>query len=179
MRHKVLSIIIILIVLDGIGSARNNGDDKTATTNSTKQDTTNNATKPKVKDKKYSYDKFMQIEIGMTYEQVKVILGDDTEEFSTGDGETKTIAYRWKNSDGSNLSVTLQGDRVMNKTQTFLQSMDVKITMDKYNQIENRMSYDQVIVDLIGGGEGSRTPVRKTAIAVINPALSMCFTVLY
>ncbi|BAH05570.1 hypothetical protein [Clostridium kluyveri] len=74
----------------------------------------------------------MQIEIGMTYEQVKTILGEGTEESSTGDGDTKTITYRWKNSDGSNLSVTLQGDRVMNKTQTFLQSMDAKVTMDKY-----------------------------------------------
>ncbi|APM37425.1 hypothetical protein [Clostridium kluyveri] len=36
MRHKVLSIIIILIVLAGIGSALNNGDDKTTTTNFTR-----------------------------------------------------------------------------------------------------------------------------------------------
>lgn len=44
MRHKILSVIIVLIVLAGIGSALNNGDDKTTTTNSTKQDTANTKT---------------------------------------------------------------------------------------------------------------------------------------
>ncbi|WP_049759117.1 zinc ribbon domain-containing protein [Clostridium kluyveri] len=44
MRYKVLSIIIILIVLAGIGSALNNENDKITTTNFTRQDTANTKT---------------------------------------------------------------------------------------------------------------------------------------
>lgn len=157
MRHKVISIILVLTIIGAIGSALNGGgDDKTATTNSTKQDNKNTTestnTRPKITEKKYSYDKFMQIEMGMTYDQVKAILGDGTEESSTGDGDLKTITYRWQNSGGSNLSITLQGGKVINKTQAFLQSMDAKVTMDKYNQIKNGMSYDQV-KGILGDGQ--------------------------
>lgn len=152
MRHKIITVVLVLIVIGIIGSALSGGDKKTATTNTTKQDSKSTTDKPKVVEKKYSYDKFMQIEMGMTYDQVKAILGDGTEESSTGDGDAKTVTYRWQNSDGSNLSITLQGGKVINKTQAFLQSMDAKVTMDKYNQVKNGMSYDQV-KGILGDGQ--------------------------
>ena len=156
MRHKIITVVLVLIIIGCIGSALRGGDKKTTTTtNTAKQDSKNTAKstdKPKIVEKKYSYEKFLKIEMGMTYDQVKAILGDGTEESSTGDGDAKTVTYRWQNSDGSNLSITLQGGKVINKTQAFLQSMDAKVTMDKYNQVKNGMSYDQV-KGILGDGQ--------------------------
>lgn len=121
---------------------------KSAQTNSSK---TTETSKPK-DDKKYSMSKFMQVSMGMTYDQVKAVLGDGTEESSSGDGDTKTISYAWKNSDGSNISVMLQGNKVVTKAQAFLQGMDAKVTMDKYNKINNGMTYDQV-KSILGDGQ--------------------------
>lgn len=158
MRHKIVTFILAIIIIGCIGSALSGGgDNKSTTTSSTSQDTKSSGSakstdKPKIAEKKYSYDKFMQIEMGMTYDQVKAILGDGTEESSSGEGDQKTVSYRWQNGDSSNLSVMIQGGVVTNKAQAFLQSMDAKVTMAKYNQINNGMSYNQV-KNILGEGQ--------------------------
>jgi len=158
-RHKIITFILAIIIIGGIGSALNgSGDDKsTATTNTTNKDTSNtdstkSTDKSKIAEKKYSYEKFLKIEMGMTYDQVKAILGDGTEESSTGDGDQKTVTYRWQNSGGSNISVMIQGGVVTNKAQAFLQGMNSKVTLDMYNKVENGMSYDQV-KNILGDGQ--------------------------
>ncbi|MBV4440091.1 DUF3862 domain-containing protein [Clostridium tyrobutyricum] len=150
-RHKVLTALGIIVILIIIGIASSGGSDNTATpANSTTKST--DTTKQKIEDKKYSYDKFLKIEMGATYEQVKAILGEGKEDSSTGEGDTKTIVYGWQNTDGSNISVTFQGDKVTNKAQAMLKSMDAKVTMDKYNQVKNGMGYSQV-KNILGEGE--------------------------
>lgn len=152
-KHKILTgIVVIIVIIIAAVNAGGNSDSKPST--STSSSNTNSSTKntPKVDNKKYSLDKFTQVQMGMTYDQVKGILGDGKEESSTGDGEFKTISYIWKNSDGSNISVMLQGGKVTTKAQAFLQSMNAKATMDKYNKINNGMTYDQV-KGILGEGQ--------------------------
>lgn len=145
MKHKIITIILALAIIGGIGSAMGGDKDQASKTTSTKEST---QSKPndtnKQETKKYSFDKFMQIQMGMSYDQVKGILGEGTEESSSGDGDLKTVSYRWKNNDGSNLSVMLQGGKVVTKAQAFLKNMDAKVTLEKYNKINNGMTYEQV-----------------------------------
>ena len=150
-RHKVLTVVGIIVILIIIGMASSGGNDNTtAPANSTTKST--DTTKQKIEDKKYSYDKFLKIEMGATYDQVKALLGEGKEDSSTGEGDTKTIIYGWQNTDGSNISVTFQGDKATNKAQAMLKSMDAKVTMDKYNQVKNGMGYSQV-KNILGEGE--------------------------
>ena len=167
MKHKIITIILALVILGGIGSAMGGKkDDSTktsGTTNTSSKSTTETKKEESKKDtKKYSLDKFMQIQMGMTYDQVKAILGDGTEESSSGDGDIKTVSYSWKNSDGSNISVMIQGGKVMTKAQAFLVSMDTKVTMEKYNKINNGMTYDQVKAILGEGQLTSQTQIMDT-----------------
>lgn len=144
-----LLVIIAILILASCGTSSQSSSDNKNTTSSTQSSTQSN---PKADNKKYSLDKFMQVQMGMSYDQVKGILGDGQEQSSTGDGEFKTISYTWQNSDGSNISIMLQGGKVSNKAQAFLQRMDAKVTMDKYNKINNGMSYDQV-KQILGEGQ--------------------------
>lgn len=149
-RHKVITGIIIIIVLCVIGglSQGGNKNDKLAGKNNSKK----TIFQPPKEEKKYSLDKFMQVQMGMTYDQVKGILGDGTEESSVGDGDAKAVTYSWKNNDASNISIEIQGGKVVNKTQAMLQSMNSGATLDKYNQINNGITYEQV-KHILGEGE--------------------------
>lgn len=156
MHHKIITGIGIIIILAVIGAALGGGKGNSGTASKPSSSTASTTT---VQDnKKYSMDKFNQIKMDMTYAQVKAILGDGTEDSSTDIGGVKSVMYSWKNSDGSNISVTLQGDKVDTKAQAFLQSMNAKVTMDKYNKINTGMTYDQVKAIL---GEGELTSQSK------------------
>jgi hypothetical protein len=64
---------------------------------------------------KAEYD---QIREGMTYEQVRSIIGAPGEEISRSDlaGFT-TVMYSWTNANGSNMNAMFQNNRLVNKAQ--------------------------------------------------------------
>ena len=67
---------------------------------------------------KIDAEKYGRISSGMSYEQVKTIIGDPGEESSSSDlGGTRTVAYTWKNFDGSNALLMFQDDRLISKAQ--------------------------------------------------------------
>lgn len=156
-RNKAISAIGIVVILFIIVEALNYKfrsslgiNKETSTTASSKDLKLKN--KLKQENKKYSYSKFMEISMGMNYDQVKKILGSGIEEASSGEGDTKTITYTWKNDDVSNIFVEIQGGKVVNKSQAMLKNMDAKVTLDKYNKINVGMDYKQVKA-LLGEGE--------------------------
>ncbi|MGN0143871.1 MAG: DUF3862 domain-containing protein [Clostridium sp.] len=112
----------------------------------------NNPRKNEKENSKVNYDNFLSIQMGMTYEEVKDILGDGKEESSNETNGVKTVMYSWKADEYSNLSITIQDDIVINKDQAGLLDMDAQITMDKYNQIQNGMTYNQV-QEILGEGQ--------------------------
>lgn len=59
-----------------------------------------------------------QILNGMTYEQVRSIIGTSGEELSSSDiAGISTVMYSWTNSNGSSMSAMFQNDRLINKAQ--------------------------------------------------------------
>lgn len=62
--------------------------------------------------------KYYRIQDGMSYEQVRAIIGAAGEEISRSSlaGYT-TVMYSWKNSNGSNMNVMFQNGRLVNKAQ--------------------------------------------------------------
>jgi hypothetical protein len=64
---------------------------------------------------KAEYD---QIQEGMTYTQVREVIGAAGEELSRSDiAGYATVMYSWKNSNGSNMNAMFQNDRLVNKAQ--------------------------------------------------------------
>ena len=46
------------------------------------------------------------------------------------------------------MNVTIQNNVVVEKSQLGLESIDSQITMDKYNQVENGISYEELIKNI-------------------------------
>lgn len=63
--------------------------------------------------------KYEQVEMGMTLEQVKGILGDSYEEMSRVEmpNAPVTAVYMWANNTGDNATITFQDDKVSAKAQ--------------------------------------------------------------
>ena len=60
--------------------------------------------------------------------------------------------YTWNGSGIGNMNATVQNNIVTGKAQVGLESMDAGITLDKYNQINNGMTYEQV-KEILGEGQ--------------------------
>ena len=75
--------------------------------------------------KKVTMEKFNKIQDGMSYSQVSSIMGDPGElgASTTMPGipgimeKLESKIYMWKNSDGTNMNVQFQNDKVMTKAQ--------------------------------------------------------------
>lgn len=66
---------------------------------------------------KITMEKYNQVSTGMSYEDVKNILGEGEELSSSEVGGFVTVMYMWKNKDGSNMNVMFQNDAVNTKSQ--------------------------------------------------------------
>ena len=60
----------------------------------------------------------MQIQTGMSYEQVQGIIGSEGEEISRSNiAGYSTVMYSWKNWNGSNMNAMFQNDQLVTKAQ--------------------------------------------------------------
>ncbi len=147
-------LIIVIIV---IAAAINGGEDKTGTKN---ENSTKSAEKQQEKksekkeDTKINYENFLKINMGAKYDEVVAILGEGKELSSSEIGGIKSKMYTWNGSGISNVNVTIQNDEVTAKAQVGLGNMDAGITLEKYNQATEGMTYDEVKAIL---GEGQLT----------------------
>lgn len=67
--------------------------------------------------------KYSQLQTGMSYEQVKSILGAAGEEMSSNEiGGTRTVMYQWKAGGfGANMNAMFQNDKLIQKAQAGLE----------------------------------------------------------
>lgn len=101
--------------------------------------------------------KFKQIKHGMSYKQVKNIMGSEGDEQSSSSvaGNDATV-YQWTTDDFGVVSVTFENDKVVNKAQISLGGgSGPKATKAKYKKVKNGMTVKQV--EKIFGGEGALT----------------------
>jgi outer membrane protein assembly factor BamE (lipoprotein component of BamABCDE complex) len=168
----LIGLIVLFIIIGVATSGGSKSSTKTTTSTTTKSDAnlssstskptdtnqTNATTTPASNDGVLTKEKFDKITDGMTYDQVKAIVGSDGELLSeSGDKGTEfyTEMYQFK-TDGflSNSTMMFQGGKLINKSQVGLggNNSNVKIDKAKYDQIQNGMTYEQV--QQIAGGEG-------------------------
>lgn len=153
--------LIIAIGLSGCGSTTSTNNSGTTPAPETKVETPKDT-------KKVTMEKYLQVTMGMSYEDVKKILGDGIEQASVDAAGTNTKAYGWQNDDGTNMMVTLQNDKVTSKAQAGLGKNDAKVTLDKYNQIKEGMTVEEVKGILGEGQETSYTEMVGTKIEMYS-----------
>lgn len=106
----------------------------------------------KKQDTKITYENFLNIKMGQSYEEVVALLGEGKEISSSKVSSTKVTVYDWKETGISDMNITIQNNVVIAKSQLGLESMDAQITMDKYNQVQNGISYNE-LKEILGEGQ--------------------------
>ncbi len=159
----VIIVIIVIVVIAAVGGGSSKkadeGKENKESTKQTENSSSDNSTNIDTSNSEstgINEEKYDSIQNGMSYEEVKNIIGEDGENISESEvAGIKTVMYQWSSSDGwGNATVTFQNDEVINKAQFGVSSGDdVEITLEQYNSIETGMSYDEVVSLL--GGEGS------------------------
>jgi hypothetical protein len=104
--------------------------------------------------KKYTLIKFMNIQMGMSYDQVKQILGDGVKDTNALDASPIQQYYIWENNDGSSIRVTFVSNRAIYKEQDNLDnSFKFNITKKQFDKIQRGMTYSQVKEILLVDGQ--------------------------
>ena len=106
-------------------------------------------------DGKMNAEKFNSIKQGMSYDEVVEIVGSEGELLSTSTiAGIESSTYSWESDGWGIANIMFQNGQVVNKTQVGVgDSSGAKATMDAFNQVENGMSYDQVVEIMGGPGE--------------------------
>lgn len=170
--HKklIIVVIVIIVLVALIGSCASGAGNKSDNSNSSSSTASQGAQQDK-DSTKIDADKFAKIENGMTYDEVVSIIGSEGSEQSTNEiGGVKTTMYEWESDGWGVATITFQNGKVTNKTQFGVNDQSAaKATMDKYNQVETGMTYDEVVAIMGGDGELSS----DTKIAGVSSKLYM------
>lgn len=151
-RGILIAIAVIALsmsVMSGCGD-KSAEDQKTSDTNEVKPTVSEQAD---VNKSAINYDNFLKITMGGSYEDVVALLGEEgAQESSSEVAGIKTVLYSWDGPGISSMNITLQDDKIMTKAQMGLVDDIANITLEKYNQAQEGMSYKQV-VDILGEGQ--------------------------
>ena len=160
---KLIIIVIVIIVLVAlIGSCASGAGNKSDSSNGSGNSgsTASQGAQQEKDSTKIDADKFAKIENGMSYDQVVSIIGSEGTEQSTNEiGGIKTTMYEWESDGWGVATITFQNGN----------QSTAKATMDKYNQVETGMTYDEVVAIMGGDGELSS----DTKIAGVSSKLYM------
>lgn len=62
--------------------------------------------------------RYNQVSNGMTYQEVVDAMGKEGKEVArSGSGDNEIVTYSWVNSDGTNMTATFQGGKMVSKVQ--------------------------------------------------------------
>lgn len=105
-------------------------------------------------DGKVTEEKYKQIKLGMTPEEVFNIIGSNgTVVAKSGtDGDShNTVIYKFEtDGDSSGSEMTFKGDKLSYKAQIGLETTEIKINLEQLNKLEKGMSKDRAF-DILGG----------------------------
>lgn len=155
-------VIIVVIAIGAMSSKAKKEidkvvDSKPAATDAGKKDGAKKD-EPKKEVSKVNYDNFLKVKMSDDYNNVTSLLGEGSELSSSEVAGIKTVIYSWNGSGFSNMNVTIQNGKVIGKAQVGLKDPDSKVTLEKYNQVKEGMSYEEVKGIL---GEGTLTSQTK------------------
>jgi len=123
-----LGFIALLLVVLGCNCQKlqelaNEGKTSPTSTPSTTSSPSSTSTPASTDDKKtgLTMDKYNQIKNGMSYDEVKTIIGSEgTQTMSSGEGKYKVESYKWDGDDYQFISVVFMGGKVNSKVQANL-----------------------------------------------------------
>ena len=117
---RIVLIVLAILFLAAVAKAIKDPSDDSGRRSDTSENTSDNASDNA---SGITADKFNQITMGMSYDQVKEIIGEDGKNISEADsGGSVATMYQWDEADGiGNVLVTIQDGTVSSKSQLGLE----------------------------------------------------------
>lgn len=103
-------------------------------------------------EEKINYKNFLRIRMGDSYDSVTSIIGNEAEEILSDVNGIKNLSYSRRGPGIGNISITLENNTVVGKAQAGLGKINSNVTLEKYDQVEEGMTYEE-IVSILGEGE--------------------------
>lgn len=137
-----------------VTDANSNGGDETASSSPDGEDGTGDSSSSSSESGSadVTLDKFNKLEMGMSYDEAKEIMGSEGNQTSmTKTGSYESASYEWKGEKYSRISTRFTRGELSYKSQSSISpaSGDAPVSQDKFNKINIGMSYDEV-KDTIG-----------------------------
>lgn len=148
MKKNIIFLLILVLPLCGCNDA---GTSKSANESGVSQNGEAEESGPSTDDRAYTLDKYLQIGMGSTYEDVVSALGASGEASVDGDVLKQ---YLWENEDGSNISVTFENNNATAKTQAYLGPYlrgKEKVTMKLFQKLKEGSSLAEA-EEILGQG---------------------------
>lgn len=155
-------LVVALLGYAGYKSGIVGNAGNTSKSNSSKTQNADSNNAAAAKSTVVTYDNYLKIKIGMTYDDVKGILGEgQKKELKSG-----VIDYTWKSQKDSIFVQTNQG-KVVTKIQKGLgKTTSKQLTVDQLNQIKSGMTFDQVVA--IMGPDYQEISYRKSDNSIMR-----------
>ena len=117
-------VVLILVVLGcNCQRLKEMADERKSTPTNSSPTSSSPSTSPASTDNKsgLTMDKYNQIKNGMSYQEVKDIIGrEGTQTMSSGEGKYKVESYKWEGDNYQFISVVFTGGKVQSKVQANL-----------------------------------------------------------
>ncbi len=163
---NIIGLVVLVVVISGcsmLGKKEETNSGNTGPTNNApKTESTASPSSDKVV-AGLSLESFNKLQNGMKYEDaVKILGGEGVETSSFATGNLKTVTYKWEGENYARITATFRNGELTSKSQSSLKSAGgdtttakADLTLAKYNQVQNGMTYDEVVK--IVGSEGTQT----------------------
>lgn len=152
---KIFGIIFLAAVISACSNL--NKEMKTSVSKNETDIETAAAKKP---ESSLTLEKFNLLQNGMKYtEAAKILGGKGVETSSFSSDSVKTVTYKWEGEKYARITAVFKNGELSSKIQTGLKienpTARADLTLDKYNRIENGMTYEEAVK--IIGSEGIQT----------------------
>lgn len=147
---KAMSIVLsslLIFTMVGCGSENNNGDTTNNKSTETKSIKENKTKILKEEEGTATYDDFIKVSLGDDYDTVVSKIGEPNSLIEQDNKKT----YYWNLANGASISLILENEKVVNKSQGLLKSQTANVNLEQYDKLKDNMTIDEVN-ELIGEG---------------------------
>lgn len=141
---KVIAVVTSAILCFGlVGCKGSNKGEETDTANNktTTSTVAQKETKVFSEEKKAdTYDDFLKVEVGESYDDTVKELGEPNKLVTEGDTDT----YFWSLENGGSISAIVKDGKVVSISQGLLTGESTSITIEQYNQLQDGMTIEEV-----------------------------------
>lgn len=157
-----VGLMVLIFVVAGCSFLNKKEETNNSTTTSNTATKTETTPSSDTKAAGLTLEKFNELKNGMKYDEVVKVLGSEgTETSSYSSGSLKTVTYKWEGENYARITVTFRNDELTSKIQSGLKSANssssssANLTMAKYNELKNGITYEEAVK--IIGSEGTQS----------------------